>query len=133
MNNIHEVDAVLNGLLQRLKPVQLRRAMRQVAKFLRSSNRKRITSQRNAAGEKFKKRKNTKDKRKMLTGFKKNIKASSSEKGAEVGIYGNAARLAGVHDRGELEGGVKYAERQLIGLSASDVRQVEKILSEFIL
>lgn len=133
MNETAELDAALSGLLQRMKPVQLRRAMRKVSTFLRSSNRKRIRQQKNAAGEKFQRRKNSKDKTKMLVGFQKNIKANSSESGAEVGIFGRAAKLAGVHDRGEVEGGIQYARRQLIGLSADDVRQVEKILSDFLL
>lgn len=127
-----KINAELLRLVDSLQPVKMRRVMLKIAQHLRKKNRQRIRQQRNAAGDKYKARKSGKGK-KMLTGFSGHVRAKASAASAEVGVFGKAAGLAAVHNFGQVEDGIHYARRQLIGLSEEDAAEVERIIKEHIL
>ena len=76
---------------------------------------------------------NKTSKQKMLLGFKRHMKAKSSPDKAEVGIYGNAAKVATVHDQGKTENGIKYPSRNLIRYSAEDAPEIDRILQRYVM
>lgn len=125
-----ELDHRLEDLLNSLSGTQLRKAMREIAKYLRQKNLHRITKQENADGTRYTPRKNKRVRRKMLTGFKKNVKQRVDMRQLEVGIFGHAAKLAHVHHAGETEDGVRYPSRQLITLSDEDKQAIYMLLIE---
>ena len=127
-----EINETLKRLLVQLQPSRLRIATREISVHLRRSNRQRITQQKNAAGEKYTARKDSQNKAKMLQGFKPHLLSKNTSNTATVGIFGRAAKLAAIHNNGQIESGIEYAERQLVGISADDVKAIEGILIKHI-
>ncbi len=127
-NQAHSLDEALSILINQLTPVKQKRAMREIASYLRKKNRYRIQQQENSDGSQYQKRKNKKVRKKMLTGFKRHIKQKVDYNQLEVGIFGNASRVAMVHDQGETEDGIKYPSRRLIGLPDEDKQEIRIIL-----
>ena len=127
-----QVNATLKNLLVQLQPTKLRKAMREIAMYLKKSSQRRISQQKNAAGEAYQARKDSKNKGKMLQGFKKHIRAKSTDRKATVGIFGHAAKLGAIHHEGQTEDGIGYAERELVGISDADVQGVEAILRKYL-
>ena len=64
---------------------------------------------------------------------RKNLKRRSSANHAEVGFIGRAAKIAMIHQEGEIAevspGGplAKYAQRQLLGYTRQDMDEIEKL------
>ncbi len=60
--------------------------------------------------------------KKMLTGFRKNlkVKASTDQGGTGAKLYYQAGKAAYTHHLGLVENGVQYPARQLLGLSEED-------------
>lgn len=123
-----DLEGSLQDLIQLLKPVQSKRALRDITAYLRKANRNRIRQQKNLDGSQYEARKNKKTRKKMLTGFTKHIRQSVSHTHAEIGIMGKAAQLAGIHHSGEVEGGILYPERNLIGWTDDDLSALRGIL-----
>lgn len=126
------IDQVLENLLNSLTPTQTRKVMQAIANYLRGRNLYRITAQQNADGSAYIRRKNTQDRRKMLVGFRKHIKSRVQAQSIELGIFGNAARLARVHQDGQNEKGITYPARQLVTLPAADKEQIRSIVLSLI-
>jgi len=127
----------LTPLISRIEPAQRGKLARSVAQQLRRSQQQRILAQRNPDGSAFAPRKprelrgkvgRIKRKAKMFTKLRtvRYVKASGSASAATVGFAGRISRIARVHQYGlrdRAERGapdVKYAQRQLLGLTAAE-------------
>lgn len=146
--NSSDPDAInqwLGSILAPLDPGQRRRFFRQLAVDLQRSQADRIKALQNPDGSPFEPRKPRKKKgsirqRAMFAGLRKrkNLRRASSSDHAEVGFRGRAARIADVHQQGLINevspGGplAKYAQRQLLGLSADDLSRIEKSTLQFL-
>jgi len=138
-------------LLASLSPKEAGKLFRRMGMFLRAANKKRITGQTGPDGTRWARRK-TRDRRnrgpraraKMLLGFRKarHMKLTTGSGGLTLGFTGKSAQIARVHHFGlreRLKAGrsskgalVKFAERQLIGLSQSDRQGLEDMLLDHI-
>lgn len=123
----------LETLLNALSPTQFRRVMREIASYLRQRNAYRIQQQQNADGTAYEPRKDKTIKCKMLTGFNKHLRKRVSIEEVEVGIFGQAAKLAYIHHSGKTESGIQYPSRQLIGLPDDDLQAIQQILVQHLM
>lgn len=130
---LSEIDRGLEDLLNRLSPAQLRKAMQEIAKYLRERNLFRITAQQNEDGSRYAPRKNRKVSRKMLIGFKRHISAKVGIDQLSVGIFGSAANLATIHHDGMTDKGIQYPSRQLVTLPDADKEHIRQILLKHII
>lgn len=130
------VDAELNAMLRRMGAVSLRKVLRQIARYLRQSNAKRIRAQVNADGSAYAPRKprpNRKGKRRgkrMLLRYAQRIRDRVDSNEAVVGIFGRMDRFGAVHDQGRSERGIRYPARNLISLPDADKQVVLQMLRE---
>lgn len=134
-------------LLASLSPKETGKLFKRMGMFLRAANKKRITRQTGPDGARWARRK-TRDRRnkgpraraKMLLGFRKarHMKLTTGPRGISLGFSGKSAQIARVHHFGlreRLKGSrtakgalVKFAERQLIGMSQTDRQGLEDML-----
>lgn len=133
----------LNAALAPLGPAQRHRLFRAIAQHLQKSQGQRIAAQQNPDGSAFEARKpRQKQKgirqRAMFSRIRnrKHLKYRSSPTEAAVGFSGRIAQIANVHQHGliaEVEKGgplVKYAKRELLGLSDADLSAIETLVSQ---
>lgn len=133
----------LNAALAPLGPAQRRFLFRDIARYLQKSQSDRIAAQKNPDGSAFEARKpRQKQKgirqRAMFARIRtrKHFKYRSSANEAAVGFTGRIAEIAKVHQLGlvaEVEKGgplVKYARRELLGLSDADMSAIETITNK---
>lgn len=132
MSDSHELDQALQMLLSQLSPIQIRKAMREIATYLRKENISNIKAQRNVDSSKYAPRKKKKVRRKMLTKFGKHIKKKVDINKLQVGIFGQAGNLANIHHQGETEKGIKYPARNLLGFSPEIKQGIRDILLKHI-
>lgn len=142
MAELHEVDAWLDALLAQLEPSARTRMLREVARDVRRIQQANITAQRAPDGTAWEPRRATartkpgRIRRKMFAKLKttKYLKAQASADQAEIAFAPAVQRLARVHHYGLRDRPskhsvlVKYAERQLIGVSNEMVDAVRSIL-----
>lgn len=142
MDNLHEVDAWLDALLAKLEPAERKKMLREVARDVRRIQQANMTAQRAPDGSAWEPRRasaRTKPgriKRKMFTKLKtaKYLKTKATGDTAEVAFVPAVQRLARVHhyglrDRVSRRGiTVKYAERQLLGISLETEKTIASIL-----
>lgn len=142
MDNLHEVDAWLDALLAKLEPAERKKMLREVARDVRRIQQGNMTAQRAPDGSAWEPRRvsaRTKPgriKRKMFTKLKtaKYLKTKVTGDSAEVAFVPAVQRLARVHhyglrDRVSRRGiTVKYAERQLLGISLETKKTIASIL-----
>lgn len=138
-------EAWIGGLLHKLEPAQRRTLAKQLATDLRRSQRQRIAAQKNPDGSPFAPRRASDKKGRIRRNamFKKlrtarYLKARSNADKVEVGFWGNAAKIArvhqyGLHDR-VAKGGpeIRYRRRKLLGSAAENIEQIEERISDFL-
>lgn len=134
------------GLLAQLQPAKRRQLNQQLARELRQSQQKRITTQKNPDGTAFAPRKpqqrekQGRIKRKMFTKLKaaKHLRLQSDANSIALAFIGRTARLARVHqyglrDRpGRGSPQVQYARRELLGLTADELDHIRTRLLDHI-
>lgn len=135
-DDLTALETWLSPLLTRLEPQERTKLAREAAREIRKNQTKRITAQKNPDGSAYEKRKPRKlrEKRGRIkkTMFQKlkmarYLKAQGNEQAVTVGFTGRVARIARVHQyglkdragRGAPE--VRYARRELLGLSENDL------------
>jgi len=132
VDNLHEVDAWLDALLEKLEPAERKKMLREVARDVRRIQQANMTAQRAPDGSAWEPRRvsaRTKPgriKRKMFVKLKtaKYLKTKATGDSAEVVFVPAVQRLARVHhyglrDRVSKRGiTVKYAERPLLGVNS---------------
>ncbi|MGS0943714.1 phage virion morphogenesis protein (plasmid) [Pseudomonas luteola] len=137
------LETWLNPLLAKLEPQERTKLAREAAREIRKNQTKRITAQKNPDGSAYEKRKprdlrgkQGRIKKKMFQKLKmaRYLKAQGSEQAVTVGFTGRVARIARVHQyglkdragRGAPE--VRYARRELLGLSEDDLEIIRGAL-----
>lgn len=126
MNEFEEIDQAITDALAKFGPARFKKALREVAQYLRRENRFRIRAQQNIDGSAYTPRKRKrKGQGKMMKGFAKRMQAKWGIDKAEVFING---RLGPIHHQGQTERGIKYPSRKLIGLPEKDKQAVLDIL-----
>lgn len=132
-----------DGILSQLSAQNRTKLAREMAKKLRESNRKRITSQIQPDGTAFtpRKPKNLRGKqgkirRKMFSKIRtiKYLKISANANSATVSFLGNVQKIAKVHQHGlrdrvnrKTEYRIVYPKRELLGISHTDLMMIEHI------
>lgn len=139
MDNLHEVDAWLDALLEKLEPAERKKMLREVARDVRRIQQANMTAQRAPDGSAWEPRRvsaRTKPgriKRKMFVKLKtaKYLKTKATGDSAEVAFVPAVQRIARVHhfglrDKINTRGKViKYAERPMLGLNGEVEASVE--------
>lgn len=138
-NDFTHLETWAGALLAKLSPVERRKITRDIAIHLRRSQHQRISQQRNPDGSAFLPRKRTLRSKagriKRVAMFRKMsktryLKIKATTVGAEVGFYGDIARIARVHQEGQEDavrpGGprVRYAQRRLLGFTEADRERI---------
>ncbi len=148
MADLEALETWLSPLLQKLDSRGRAQLARKAAQQLRRSQQQRIRAQVNPDGSPFEARKprdlrakKGRIKRRMFEKLKmaRYLKAKGSPQQAVIGFAGRVSRIARVHqyglkdraERGAPE--VRYARRELLGLSKNDIQELtETILNELI-
>ncbi|GAB3380729.1 phage virion morphogenesis protein [Spongiibacter taiwanensis] len=133
----------LSATLAPLSPASRRQLMRDIALYLRQSQSQRVAAQKNPDGTAFEPRKSRLQKpgirrRAMFARIRtrKHLRYRASADEAAVGFRGRVAAIAEVHQHGliaEVEQGgplVKYAQRELLGLSDADMSHIDTLVSK---
>lgn len=143
------LDAWMTTLLETLSPAERAKLLKRMGLQIRKANSARIAAQQAPDGAPWDGRKNratgkVKRKNKMFLKLRqaRHFKVMANAGGVHVGFTGNAGRIARVHHFGLRErmpkkGGqkgplVKYAERQLLGLSLADQQTIHSLLVDHI-
>ncbi|MBC3346556.1 phage virion morphogenesis protein [Pseudomonas sp. SWRI196] len=142
-NDLQVLETWVAALLAKLDEGERRKLLGAVARDLRRSQSKRITTQRNPDGSAFAPRK-PKDlrgkqgriKSKMFTKLKsaRYMRTQSTTNGLSVGFVGRVSRIARVHqyglkdrpERGQAD--VQYDARQLLGFSGDELENIRNML-----
>lgn len=142
-NDLQVLETWAATLLAKLDEGERRKLLSAVARDLRRSQSKRITTQRNPDGSAFAPRK-PKDlrgkqgriKSKMFTKLKsaRYMRTQSTASGLSVGFLGRVSRIARVHqyglkdrpERGQAD--VQYEARQLLGFSGDELDNIRNML-----
>lgn len=143
MADLEALETWLSPLLQKLDGRGRAQLARKAAQQLRRSQQQRIRAQVNPDGSPFQARKprdlrgkKVRIKRRMFEKLKmaRYLKAKGTPQQAVIGFAGRVSRIARVHqyglkdraERGALE--VRYARRELLGLSDQDLQQLRDLL-----
>ncbi|EOA5115184.1 phage virion morphogenesis protein [Citrobacter freundii] len=141
MNEFKPFDDKLAGLIGALSPASRRRLAADIAKELRRSQQQRIKQQKAPDGTPYQERKRQllraksgRIKRAMFQKLRTSryMKASGRNDAAVVEFTGKVQRIAQVHQFGLNDRpnsharDVKYPERELLGLSQDDRKNIEK-------
>ena len=139
-----ELDAWLQGVLDRVEPSQIRRLSTRYAQELRRANVARIAAQQNPDGSSYAPRSEAslrirarrgRIRRSMFARLRlaAHLHARGDGEQAMVGFTGRSARIARVHHYGlrdrindRLE--VKYPRRELLGITSQDEEQLADLL-----
>jgi len=142
-NDLQALETWVSVLLAKLDEGERRKLLGTVARDLRRSQSKRITTQRNPDGSAFAPRK-PKDlrgkkgriKSKMFGKLKtaRYLRTESTANGMSVGFVGRVSRIARVHqyglkdrpERGQAD--VQYETRQLLGFSGDELENIRNLL-----
>jgi phage virion morphogenesis protein len=121
-----QIDQAISDALAKFGNARMKKAMREIAQYLRRKNRFRIRAQQNVDGSAYTPRKSTRRKKgKMMKGFAKRMQAKWTTENAVISING---KLAPIHHEGQEERGIQYPSRTLIGLPEKDKQAVLDIL-----
>ncbi len=142
-NDLQALETWAAALITKLNEGERRKLLVAVARDLRRSQSKRITTQRNPDGSAFAPRK-PKDlrgkkgriKSKMFGKLKtaRYLRTESTANGMSVGFVGRVSRIARVHqyglkdrpERGQAD--VQYEKRQLLGFSGDELENIRNLL-----
>ena len=142
-NDLQALETWAAALIAKLNESERRKLLGAVARDLRRSQSKRITTQRNPNGSAFAPRK-PKDLRgkkgrikgKMFGKLKtaRYLRTESTANGMSVGFVGRVSRIARVHqyglkdrpERGQAD--VQYEKRQLLGFSGGELENIRNLL-----
>lgn len=148
MATVEEVQAKLNALINNLSPQARRQLARNIGQALRKNQQARIARQENPDGTAFEPRKPRKDfgkkkgriKRKAMFAKLRTaryFKIQSNANEVSVGFNGSSAMIAKVHQYGLMSSPsktkdfkVRYAQRELLGFSQSDLDIIEDLVIE---
>jgi phage virion morphogenesis protein len=142
-NDLQALETWVSVLLAKLDDGERRKLLGNVARDLRRSQQKRITTQRNPDGSAFapRKPKDLRGKKDRIKGkmFRKlktarYLRAQSATNGLSVGFMGRVSRIARVHqyglkdrpERGQAD--VQYDARQLLGFSGDELDNIRNLL-----
>jgi phage virion morphogenesis protein len=139
MADLEVLTDYLGTMLSQLSDAERRKLEMNIARKLRASQKKRITSQQNPDGSAYVPRKNRlrdkkhKIKNKMFNVIKnaKYMRMQRTPQGVAVGFTGRIAFIARVHqfglnDKVDRDGPtVKYASRELLGFTEEEIRMIE--------
>lgn len=123
-----------SGLLEKFSPAAQRRAIREAARYLMLSNRKRLKQNIEASGAAMTSRKNGNSK--MFQKMGQSMRQQDSTSESSVGFYGNVGRIATNHQMGKvlkriLASGrvidINLPVRLLLGLDDEDRHEVNQI------
>ncbi|MBT1848405.1 phage virion morphogenesis protein [Enterobacter ludwigii] len=143
MNDFKPFDDKLAGLLAALSPAGRRKLASEIAKQLRTAQQQRIKQQKAPDGSPYQARKlqplrakTGRIKRAMFQKLRTNryMKVSGRENSALVEFSDKVQRIARVHQYGLKDRPnpnakvMKYAERQLLGLSIYDIELTEELI-----
>lgn len=142
-NDLQALETWAAALITKLNEGERRKLLVAVARDLRRSQSKRITTQRNPDGSAFAPRK-PKDlrgkkgriKSKMFGKLKtaRYLRTESTANGMSVGFVGRVSRIARVHqyglkdrpERGQAD--VRYEKRQLLGFSGDELENIRNLV-----
>nr|DAI54645.1 MAG TPA: virion morphogenesis protein [Caudoviricetes sp.] len=148
MATVEEVQAKLNALINNLSPQARRQLARNIGQALRKNQQARIARQENPDGTVFEQRKPRKEfgkkkgriKRKAMFAKLRTaryFKIQSNANEVSVGFNGSSAMIAKVHQYGLMSSPsktkdfkVRYAQRELLGFSQSDLDIIEDLVIE---
>lgn len=148
MATVEEVQAKLTALINNLSPQARRQLARNIGQALRKNQQARIARQENPDGRTFEPRKPRKEfgkkkgriKRKAMfakLGTARYFKIQSNANEVSVGFNGSSAMIAKVHQYGLISSPsktkdfkVRYAQRELLGFSQSDLDIIEDLVIE---
>lgn len=148
MATVEEVQAKLNALINNLSPQARRQLARNIAQALRKNQQARIARQENPDGTAFEPRKPRKEfgkkkgriKRKAMFAklrTAKHLKIKSNANEVSIGFTSSSAALAKIHQYGLMSSPsktkdfkVRYAQRELLGFSQSDLDIIEDLVIE---
>jgi len=139
MADLEALTDYLGTMLSQLSDAERRKLEMNIARKLRASQKKRITSQQNPDGGAYVPRKNRlrdkkhKIKNKMFNVIKnaKYMRMERTPQGVAVGFAGRIAFIARVHqfglkDKVDRDGPtIKYASRELLGFTDVEIRMIE--------
>ena len=148
MSTVEEVQAKLTALINNLSPQSRRQLARNIGQALRKNQQARIARQENPDGTAFEPRKSRKEfgkkkgriKRKAMFAKLRTaryFKIQSNADEVSVGFNGSSAMIAKVHQYGLMSSPsktkdfkVRYAQRELLGFSQSDLDIIEDLVIE---
>ena len=148
MATVEDVQAKLNALINNLSPQSRRQLARNIGQALRKNQQARIARQENPDGTAFEPRKPRKEfgkkkgriKRKAMFAKLRTaryFKIQSNANEVSVGFNGSSAMIAKVHQYGLMSSPsktkdfkVRYAQRELLGFSQSDLDIIEDLVIE---
>lgn len=148
MATVEEVQAKLTALINNLSPQARRQLARNIGQALRKNQQARIARQENPDGTAFEPRKPRKEfgkkkgriKRKAMFAKLRTaryFKIQSNANDVSVGFNGSSAMIAKVHQYGLMSSPsktkdfkVRYAQRELLGFSQSDLDIIEDLVIE---
>lgn len=148
MATVEEVQAKLNALINNLSPQSRRQLARNIGQALRKNQQARIARQENPDGTAFEPRKPRKEfgkkkgriKRKAMFAKLRTaryFKIQSNANEVSIGFNGSSAMIAKVHQYGLMSSPsktkdfkVRYAQRELLGFSQSDLDIIEDLVIE---
>ena len=148
MSTVEEVQAKLTALINNLSPQARRQLARNIGQALRKNQQARIARQENPDGTAFEPRKPRKEfgkkkgriKRKAMFAKLRTaryFKIQSNANEVSVGFNGSSATIANVHQYGLMSSPsktkdfkVRYAQRELLGFSQSDLDIIEDLVIE---
>lgn len=148
MATVEEVQAKLTALINNLSPQARRQLARNIGQALQKNQQARIARQENPDGTAFEPRKPRKEfgkkkgriKRKAMFAKLRTaryFKIQSNANEVSVGFNGSSAMIAKVHQYGLMSSPsktkdfkVRYAQRELLGFSQSDLDIIEDLVIE---
>ena len=148
MATVEEIQAKLTALINNLSPQARRQLARNIGQALRKNQQARIARQENPDGTTFEQRKPRKEfgkkkgriKRKAMFAKLRTaryFKIQSNANEVSVGFNGSSAMIAKVHQYGLMSSPsktkdfkVRYAQRELLGFSQSDLDIIEDLVIE---
>ncbi|BDI51947.1 phage virion morphogenesis protein [Escherichia coli] len=144
--DLQQLHRWADGLLVKLSPASRTQLAREIARSLRQSQSQRIAAQKNPDGSSFAPRKpqlrskKGKIRRQMFRKLRtaRYMKGKGDGQGVTISFLSSVRHMAAVHQYGlrdrvnryGLE--VDYAQRQLLGVSAEDVRKIEALIVHFL-
>jgi phage virion morphogenesis protein len=148
MATVEEVQAKLTALINNLSPQARRQLARNIGQALRKNQQARIARQENPDGTAFEPRKPRKEfgkkkgriKRKAMFAklrTAKHLKIKSNANEVSIGFTSSSAAIAKIHQYGLMSSPsktkdfkVRYAQRELLGFSQSDLDIIEDLVIE---